>query len=100
MLSISNDCFEMLAKEAKDRGVNIQMLLRAVVIPEWSRLNPNSTVSTVNKISGSMTSTANTKVDVSVFSHIANTPWPEFYTDRSLYLRNIRSCARSTTYSC
>jgi len=90
MLSISNDCFEMLAKEAKDRGVNIQMLLRAVVIPEWSRLNPDSTVSTVNKISGSMTSTDNTKVDVPVLSHIAKTPWREVDTYRSLYFRNIR----------
>ena len=90
MLSISNDCFEMLAKEAKDRGVNIQMLLRAVVIPEWSRLNPDSTVSTVNKISGSMTSTDNTKVDVPVLSHIAKSPWREVDTYRSLYFRNIR----------
>jgi len=90
MLSISNDCFQMLAKEAKDRGVNIQMLLRAVVIPEWSRLNPDSTVSTVNKISGSMTSTDNTKVDVPVLSHIEKTPWREVDTYRSLYFRNIR----------
>ena len=90
MLSISNDCFEMLAKEAKDRGVNIQMLLRAVVIPEWARLNPDSTVSTVNKISGSMTSSDNTKVDVPVLSHIAKSPWREVDTYRSLYFRNIR----------
>src|SRR2546422_3826001 len=68
MLSISDECFAMLANEARDRGVNIQMLLRAVIIPEWTRLDPDSKVSTVNNTSGSGTSSENTKVDVPVLS--------------------------------
>jgi len=90
MLSISDECFAMLANEARDRGVNIQMLLRAVIIPEWTRLDPDSKVSTVNNTSGSGTSSENTKVDVPVLSHIAKSPWREVDTYRSLYFRNLR----------
>ena len=90
MLSISDECFAMLAKEARDRGVNIQMLLRAVIIPEWTRLDPDSKVSTVNNTSGSGTSSENTKIDVPVLSRIAKSPWREVDTYRSLYFRNIR----------
>src|SRR2546422_1368253 len=42
--------------------------LRAVIIPEWTRLDPDSKVSTVNNTSGSGTSSENTKVDVPVLS--------------------------------
>jgi len=90
MLSISDECFEMLAKEARDRGVNIQMLIRAVVIPEWTHVNLDSKVSTTDKTHGSETSNANTNVDAPVLSHIAKTPWREVDTYRSLYFRNIR----------
>jgi len=90
MLSIGDDCFEMLAREARDRGVNIQMLLRAVIIPEWTRSNPDSKVSTTDNTHGSGTSNANTKVDAPVLSHIAKSPWREVDTYRSLYFRNIR----------
>ena len=90
MLSISDECFAMLANEARDRGVNIQMLLRAVIIPEWTRLDPDSKVSTVNNNTGSGTGNGNTKVDAPVLPHIAKSPWREVDTYRSLYFRNIR----------
>ena len=92
MLSISDECFAMLANEARDRGVNIQMLLRAVIIPEWTRLDPDSKVSTVNNTTGSGTGNGNTKADVPVLPHItiAKSPWREVDTYRSLYFRNIR----------
>jgi len=91
MLSISDECFAMLANEARDRGVNIQMLLRAVIIPEWIRLDPDK-VSTLNNTTGSGTGSGNTKVDVPVLPHItiAKSPWREVDTYRSLYFRNIR----------
>ena len=92
MLSISDECFAMLANEARDRGVNIQMLLRAVIIPEWTRLDPDSKVSTVNNTSGSGTGSGTAKVDVPVLPHItiAKSAWREVDTYRSLYFRNIR----------
>ena len=92
MLSIGDDCFEMLAREARDRGVNIQMLLRAVIIPEWTRLDPDSKVSTVNNTTGSGTGSGTAKVDVPVLLHItiAKSAWREVDTYRSLYFRNIR----------
>src|SRR5438445_11947590 len=96
MLSISDECFAMLANEARDRGVNIQMLLRAVIIPEWTRLDPDSKVSTVNKTTGSGTGSGNTKVHAPVLPHItiAKSAWREADTYRSLYFRNIHRSTR------
>lgn len=90
MLSVNDECFEILASLAKARGVNVQMLIRAVIIPEWTSVNLDSKVSAVNNPSGSRTSNDNTKVDVPVLPHIAKSPWREVDTYRSLYFRNIR----------
>jgi hypothetical protein len=40
MLMVSPETFHRLEAKAKKRGVTIQQLLRAVVIPEWLRSNP------------------------------------------------------------
>jgi len=40
MLMVSPETFHRLEPKAKKRGVTIQQLLRAVVIPEWLRSNP------------------------------------------------------------
>src|SRR2546430_9129498 len=42
MLMVSPETFRRLEAKAKRRGVKIQELLRAVVIPEWLRRNPYS----------------------------------------------------------
>jgi hypothetical protein len=40
MLMVSPETYHRLEAKAKRRGVKIQELLRAVVIPEWLRSNP------------------------------------------------------------
>ena len=40
MLMVSPETFHRLEAKPKKKGVTIQELLRAVVIPEWLRSNP------------------------------------------------------------
>jgi hypothetical protein len=40
MLMVSPETYRRLDAKAKKRGVKIQELLRAVIIPEWLRTNP------------------------------------------------------------
>ena len=37
MVSIRDENFQLLSLEAKDRGITIQELLRAVIVPDWIR---------------------------------------------------------------
>lgn len=37
MISIRDENFHMLRDEAQDRGITIQELLRAVIVPDWIR---------------------------------------------------------------
>jgi len=39
MLSLRDESFELLETEAEDRGISIQELIRAVIIPDWVKLN-------------------------------------------------------------
>jgi len=39
MLSLREESFEVLQTEAEDRGITIQELIRAVIIPDWVKLN-------------------------------------------------------------
>lgn len=39
MLSIRNESFQRISSEAMERGVTVQELLRAVIVPEWVREN-------------------------------------------------------------
>ena len=51
MLSIGNDSFTLLSSEARDRGIKVQELIRAVIIPEWVRLNLAERTSAVSAFS-------------------------------------------------
>ena len=46
MVSFRDESFRLLAFEAKNRGVTIQELLRAVIVPDWIRLGNVSESST------------------------------------------------------
>lgn len=37
MISIRDENFRLLSLEAKNRGITIQELLRAVIVPDWIR---------------------------------------------------------------
>ncbi len=39
MLSIREEAFQVISGEARERGVSVQELLRAVVLPEWVKDN-------------------------------------------------------------
>jgi hypothetical protein len=39
MLSMKEKPFAVISSEAKNRGVTVQELLRAVIVPEWAREN-------------------------------------------------------------
>ena len=39
MLSLRDESFELLQTEAEDRGISLQELIRAVIIPDWVKLN-------------------------------------------------------------
>ncbi len=44
MLSIGDQCFNLLAEEAKRRDITVQQLIRAVVLPDWIKQNIDQTV--------------------------------------------------------
>src|SRR2546430_1434325 len=39
MISMREKAFAVISSEAKDRGVTVQELLRAVIVPEWAKEN-------------------------------------------------------------
>ncbi len=44
ILSLEDDVYEFLRSEAKARGINVQTLLRAIIIPDWAKAeNPRQT---------------------------------------------------------
>ena len=44
MLSMKEKPFAVISSEAKNRGVTVQELLRAVIVPEWARENLRPTI--------------------------------------------------------
>jgi hypothetical protein len=42
MLSLRDENFKLLMTEAEDRGITVQELIRAVIIPDWVKVNPNA----------------------------------------------------------
>lgn len=39
MLSLRDENFKLLMTEAADRGITVQELIRAVIIPDWVKIN-------------------------------------------------------------
>jgi hypothetical protein len=39
MLSLRDENFNLLTNEAEDRGITVQELIRAVIIPDWVKIN-------------------------------------------------------------
>jgi len=39
MLSLRDENFKLLMTEAGDRGITVQELIRAVIIPDWVKIN-------------------------------------------------------------
>jgi hypothetical protein len=39
MLSLREENFKLLTSEADDRGITVQELIRAVIIPDWVKVN-------------------------------------------------------------
>jgi hypothetical protein len=37
MLSLRDENFQLISTEAEDRGISVQELIRAVIIPDWIR---------------------------------------------------------------
>jgi len=44
MLSLRDENFKLLMSEAGDRGITVQELIRAVIIPDWVKLNPSAKI--------------------------------------------------------
>jgi hypothetical protein len=50
MLSLRDESFRIILSEAEERGVSVQELLRAVIVPEWVKENMSpSTVPQLGK---------------------------------------------------
>ena len=52
MLSVSEETYLTVSSQAKKRGISIQELLRAVIVPEWVRenLRPHKTPPRITEI--------------------------------------------------
>ena len=49
--SVSDESYDLLAEEAKKRGITIQLLIRAAIIPEWTRAKIDGKTAAVKKAS-------------------------------------------------
>jgi len=58
MLSIGNESYALLSSEARDRGIKVQELIRAVIIPEWARVNLTERAVAANSFSSTSNSGA------------------------------------------
>jgi hypothetical protein len=52
MLSLRDENFQLLITEAQERGISIQELIRAVIIPDWVKQATVLKVSTSKPVSG------------------------------------------------
>ena len=57
MLSVREKAFAVISSEAKNRGVTVQELLRAVIVPEWAKenLHPSTIAQTSMQIAPQQT---------------------------------------------
>lgn len=52
MLSLRDENFELLITEARERGISIQELIRAVIIPDWVKQASVLKIATNKPLSG------------------------------------------------
>jgi len=52
IFSLGDSCFETIKAEAEARGINVQQLIRAVIIPGWIRQNQRQGLSPRHSSSG------------------------------------------------
>src|SRR5437867_4972399 len=96
MLSMGNESYALLSREARDRGIKVQELIRAVIIPEWARVNLTERTSAVNSFASTSSSGALANGDLAattpnmarVKAGNGNGRGSERY--QSLYFRNPR----------
>jgi len=96
MLSMGNESYALLSREARDRGIKVQELIRAVIIPEWARVNLTERASTVNSFAQTSSSGALSNGEIAstapslarVKAGNGNGRGSERY--QSLYFRNSR----------
>lgn len=95
MLSIGNESYALLSTEARDRGIKVQELIRAVIIPEWARVNLTERAAAVNSFAPTPNTGALSNEDLSSSPGMArvkagsgNGRGSERY--QSLYFRNSR----------
>ncbi|TMI31769.1 hypothetical protein E6H29_03395 [Candidatus Bathyarchaeota archaeon] len=55
MLSLRDENFRLLSNEAEDRGISVQELIRAVIIPDWARQSTFTRNQAVSSFSTSRT---------------------------------------------
>jgi len=48
MVSIGEENFRLLSLEARERGITLQELLRAVIVPDWVRFSNTSRIQREN----------------------------------------------------
>src|SRR3989442_13006759 len=52
IFSLGDSCFEAIKAEAEARGINVQQLIRAVIIPDWIRQSQRQGLSPRHSSSG------------------------------------------------
>jgi len=58
MLSLRDENFQLLTSEAQNRGISVQELIRAVIIPDWvKQVSPVKTTGFANNGNGHSTLT-------------------------------------------
>jgi hypothetical protein len=50
MAALSDEMFQVLLREAKSRGISVQELLRAIIIPDWIKGRRTSNLLTNSQI--------------------------------------------------
>jgi hypothetical protein len=68
MLSLRDESFKLLVSEAGERGISIQELIRAVIIPDWVKQNVSAkTPSTPSSSNGNSLNQARAATNGSIF---------------------------------
>jgi ribbon-helix-helix CopG family protein len=55
MQSLNQNVYEQLERMAKERGISVQELVRAVVVPEWMQIRNANGEGVVQRLNGRLT---------------------------------------------